>query len=137
MSGALRGQKSIIRPVIFLPPDLQSILRLPIGMRGATSRSHTHTIMPAKKAARKATAKKASAKKTTTKTAAKKTPAKKVAATKQAKPVKKAATKAAGKPSTEAVARQAYLNYLHRVSNGLPGDSEQDWVEAERALKQG
>ena len=85
--------------------------------------------MPAKKAAKKATAKKATAKKTT---------AKKAAANKPAKTAKKVAAKIARKsmvrPSTEAIARLAYLNYLHRMDQGLPGDSESDWVEAERAL---
>lgn len=32
------------------------------------------------------------------------------------------------------VARAAYLNYRRRVDLGLPGDSQTDWLEAERQL---
>ncbi len=91
--------------------------------------------MPAKKAAKKATAKKATkkvaAKKSpTTKSAsAKKVAVKKVAAKKAAEP-----RKAKALPSTGDIARQAYLNYLHRVQNGLPGDSHGDWIAAEEQL---
>jgi len=42
------------------------------------------------------------------------------------------AKKAAAKPSLDAVARAAYLNYRRRVELGLPGDSHGDWLEAER-----
>lgn len=96
--------------------------------------------MPAKKAATKATAKKATAKKVAKKaTATKEGSEKAVAAAKKAAPVK---TKAAGSkapvvPSLEAIARQAYLNYLHRVQNGLPGDSHGDWIAAEKELTLG
>jgi len=84
--------------------------------------------MPAKKAATKATAQKATAKKATAKKAAKKaTPAKKKAGTANPPSV----------PSIEAIARQAYLNYLHRVQNGLPGDSHGDWIAAEKELTKG
>lgn len=40
--------------------------------------------------------------------------------------------KAAVKPSLDAIARAAYLNYRRRVEQGLPGDSHSDWLEAER-----
>lgn len=66
--------------------------------------------------------------------AAKKTVKKaaKKAATKTA--AKKVATKAAKKATTspDEVARAAYMNYRRRVEQGLPGDSESDWLEAER-----
>jgi hypothetical protein len=68
----------------------------------------------AKKAAKKAT-KKAATKKATTKTAVKKSSA--------TSPVR-------GTP--DEIARAAYLNYRRRVEQGLPGDSEGDWLEAER-----
>ena len=45
---------------------------------------------------------------------------------------KTAASKAAAKPSPDAIARAAYLNYRRRVEQGLPGDTEGDWLEAER-----
>ncbi len=37
-------------------------------------------------------------------------------------------------PTSEAVARAAYLIYRRRVEHGLPGDSHSDWLEAERQL---
>lgn len=43
-----------------------------------------------------------------------------------------AAKKTAAKPSLDAIARAAYLNYRRRVEQGLPGDSHGDWLEAER-----
>jgi len=56
-------------------------------------------------------------------------------------PAKKAAKKAsaekpapAPRPSNDAIARAAYLNYRRRVEQGLPGDSRGDWLEAERQL---
>jgi len=94
--------------------------------------NHLHT-MPAKKAAKKATAKKA----------AKKAPAKKQAsaetATQKAPAAKKktASAKSPAVPTSEAIAKQAYLNYLHRVQNGLPGDSHGDWIAAEKQLAKG
>lgn len=45
---------------------------------------------------------------------------------------KPAAPKAAAKPSPDAIARAAYLNYRRRVEQGLPGDTDGDWLEAER-----
>lgn len=108
-------------------------------------------IMAAKKTAKKSTdsvpqlpakpsapAAKKAAKKAATKTAAKKvatvpapkatkTAAKKVSST----PAPKAASK---KPSFDEIARGAYLNYRSRIANGLPGDSHNDWLEAERKL---
>jgi hypothetical protein len=82
----------------------------------------------AKKAAKKAAAKKAAP------AAAKK--AAPAAAKKVAPPAaaKKAAVKkvAAVKPSLDVIARAAYLNYRRRVEQGLPGNSQGDWLEAER-----
>ncbi|MCX6845425.1 MAG: hypothetical protein NTU84_02470 [Verrucomicrobia bacterium] len=56
-------------------------------------------------------------------------------------PAKKAAKKAvaekpapAPRPSNDAIARAAYLNYRRRVEQGLPGDTRGDWLEAERQL---
>jgi hypothetical protein len=43
-----------------------------------------------------------------------------------------AAKKVAVKPSLDAIARAAYLNYRRRVELGLPGDAKGDWLEAER-----
>lgn len=81
------------------------------------------------------------AKKAATKTApaAKKVPAKKAVATKAAAnsatapAAKKTST---AKPSLDAVARAAYLNYRRRVERGLPGDSHGDWLEAERQFNE-
>ena len=86
----------------------------------------------AKKVAKKAAPKavKPEAKKTekpVAKKAVRKAPAKKAA--------KKAnAEKHAPRPSNDAIARAAYLNYRRRVEQGLPGDSRGDWLEAERQL---
>jgi hypothetical protein len=38
------------------------------------------------------------------------------------------------KPSLDMIARAAYLNYRRRVEFGLPGNSQGDWLEAERQL---
>lgn len=99
----------------------------------------------AKKATKKAAAKKAPAKKAAAVPA--KAPAKKATSATAAKaPVKKAAKKAAvtkspapvttkkvsSKPSLDAIARAAYMNYRRRVEQGTPGDSQGDWLEAER-----
>ncbi len=78
--------------------------------------------------AAKKTAKKAA------KTAAKKTAKKAASAT---SPVKKAAAKAPARPPLDAVARAAYLNYRRRVEQGLPGNSDSDWLQAERQLIEG
>jgi hypothetical protein len=60
----------------------------------------------------------------------------KVAAKKAASVTKKVATKVAKKiasrPSIDAIARAAYLNYRRRVEQGLPGDSQDDWLKAEK-----
>ena len=88
----------------------------------------------AKKVAKKAAPKapKAAAKKTekpVAKKAVRKAPAKKAA--------KKSGVEtpaSASRPSNDAVARAAYLNYRRRVEQGLPGDSRGDWLEAERQL---
>lgn len=92
-------------------------------------------IMAAKKTAKKSTesvpqlpAKPAApAAKKAAKKAATKTAAKKVATV----PAPKAVSK---KPSFDEIARGAYLNYRSRIANGLPGDSHNDWLEAERKL---
>ena len=70
---------------------------------------------PTPKPAKKAAAKKAAAKKTT---------------------AKKAAAAPPPRPSPDAIARGAYLNYRRRVEQGLPGDSHGDWLEAERKLSE-
>lgn len=63
---------------------------------------------------------------------AKKAPAKKAAGTVAAV----ASKSAAAKPSLDAVARAAYLNYRRRVEQGLPGDSHGDWLEAEQQFSE-
>jgi hypothetical protein len=76
--------------------------------------------------------------KTATKAAVKtavKAPAKKAAAA-AAKPAAAARKPPAVKPSLDAIARAAYLNYRRRVEQGLPGDSHGDWLEAERQMAQ-
>ncbi len=44
-------------------------------------------------------------------------------------------TKASG-PSSEAIALRAYFVSEKRQREGLPGNSDSDWIEAERQLKQ-
>jgi hypothetical protein len=93
----------------------------------------TATKMPAP-APKKAAAPKPVAKKAAKKAAVEKVPAKKatkkVAVAKTRAPIP--AKKVAVKPSLDAVARAAYLNYRRRVEQGMPGDSQGDWLEAER-----
>lgn len=92
----------------------------------ASKTTDSPTPSPAEKApVAKKTAKKA-AKKAATK-AAKELPT----ATPSAVPV---APKTVAKPSSDAIARAAYLIYRRRVEQGLPGDSHSDWLEAERQL---
>ena len=82
------------------------------------------------------------AKKTAKKVAKKAAPKTEKPAAKKAvrtAPAKKAAKKAnaekpAPRPSNDAIARAAYLNYRRRVEQGMPGDSRGDWLEAERQL---
>lgn len=94
--------------------------------------------MPAKKTTKKVAAKKAAVKSAPVKkAAAKKAPAQPVAKAPAIKaPAKKAAPAAVRKPapSYDAVAKAAYLNYRRRVELGLPGDNDNDWLEAERSL---
>ena len=45
---------------------------------------------------------------------------------------RKTTPKIAEKASPDVIARAAYLNYRRRVEQGLPGDSQGDWLEAER-----
>ena len=66
--------------------------------------------------------------------AAKKVAAKKTTAVKAPAKPAPLAKKAAGKVSLDAIARAAYLNYRRRVELGLMGDSNGDWLEAERQL---
>jgi hypothetical protein len=93
--------------------------------------------MAAKKTAKKSTDSLAAAPvpKKTAKVAAKAV-ARKAAATPAKPPLpragKTAASKVAAKPSPDAIARAAYLNYRRRVEQGLPGDTEGDWLAAER-----
>jgi len=76
----------------------------------------------AKKTAKKAAKKAAKSPDTAPK------PAKKAAAQQAAKPAAKA------RPSTDEIAKAAYLNYRRRIENDLPGSHEGDWLEAERQL---
>ncbi len=63
--------------------------------------------------------------------------AKKAPAKKAEESVAPAASKpAAAKPTLDAVARAAYLNYRRRVEQGLPGDSHGDWLEAEQQFSE-
>jgi hypothetical protein len=101
---------------------------------------HISKTMATKKTASKKTASSpktdAETPKPVAKKAAKKAAAKKVVAkTSAAAPaaaVKAPAKKAAAKPSLDVIARAAYLNYRRRVEQGLPGNSQGDWLEAER-----
>ena len=104
--------------------------------------------MPTKKTvAKKVTAKK-TAKKATKKTA-KKVAAKKATKKVAKKTAKKATKKRAKKvvaveqelnldakapPSFDDLKQAAYLNYLERSQNGLPGSPESDWAKAESDL---
>ena len=80
--------------------------------------------------------------KKTTKTAAP-APAKKATKTATKKAVtKKSPTKAAApkakatpKPSFDEIAKAAYLIYRRRISLGLPGSPESDWLQAEKEVK--
>lgn len=81
----------------------------------------------AKKAVKKVAAKKVAAPKAA---APKEVTPKAAAAPKEAAP--KAAAKVSVRPSPDELARAAYLNYRRRAEQGLPGDSHQDWLEAER-----
>jgi len=79
------------------------------------------------------------AKKSTKKVAAKKS-AVKSAPAKKASVAKKVAAKPAPKkvaPSLDAIAKAAYLNYRLRTEQGLPGDNDSDWHEAERSVTNG
>ena len=90
--------------------------------------------MPAKKSTKKVAAKKSAVKSPP----AKKAPAKKAAAPNPAAkkaPAKKAPKKAS--PSLDAIAKAAYLNYRRRTEQGLPGDNDGDWLEAERSVMKG
>lgn len=78
--------------------------------------------------AAKKTAKKAAKKAAKPADAAASKPARKVAAKK---------TAAKPRPSTDEIAKAAYLNYRRRIENDLPGSHESDWLEAERQLSEG
>lgn len=107
-----------LAPRVLTPNQLSNIM--------ATKKTASKTSAPAPKKVEetpKPAAKKAA------KAAPKKAAVKKVAA-KTAAPA--AAKKAAVKPSLDAIARAAYLNYRRRVEQGLPGNSQGDWLEAER-----
>ena len=113
-----------------------------LGTASATPKPNILIIMAAKKTAKKtsevpskepAKAATPSAKKTAKK-AAKKASSPKA----DSKPAPKAKATTAPtngeKPSIDAVTRAAYLIYRRRVELGLPGDSHNDWLEAERQL---
>lgn len=93
-----------------------------------TAKKTTETAAPETVETPKPAAKKAAKKAAP---AAKKTVTKKAVAA-SAPASTPAAKKAVAKPSLDAVARAAYLNYRRRVEQGLPGDSHGDWLEAER-----
>jgi LAS superfamily LD-carboxypeptidase LdcB len=110
-----------------------------LGISCAQPLHNISTTMATKKTASKTTAstpkKEEETPKPVAKKAAKKAAVKKVAAKEEAAPAvaKKApAKKAAVKPSLDVIARAAYLNYRRRVEQGLPGNSQGDWLEAER-----
>lgn len=98
----------------------------------ATKKKAEKKVEPApapEKAAAKPVAKKAPS-------VSKKAAAKKAVAKKTVTPAKKPAGKKVStpKPSLDMIARAAYLNYRRRVEQGLPGDSQTDWLEAERQM---
>lgn len=100
---------------------------LPIPMAAKkTAKTTPESASPASDAAAKPVAKKAT--KTAKKVAAKDAGPTPAAANHSTPPAKKPAAK----PSLDAIARAAYLNYRRRVEQGLPGDSHGDWLEAER-----
>jgi hypothetical protein len=45
------------------------------------------------------------------------------------------ASKPAAGPSSEAIALRAYFIAERRQHEGIPGDSESDWLEAERQIR--
>jgi hypothetical protein len=120
-------EEPIISHLVFLLLNQPHILNSMAAKKTAKSSPEPVTTpaeSPPKPAAKKvaAVAKKAAAKKAVTSPA----PAAK----------KAAAKKVAAKPSLDAVARAAYLNYRRRVEQGLPGDSHGDWLEAERQFSE-
>lgn len=93
--------------------------------------------MPAKKTAKKspeASPPKAPAAKKTAKKAAKKAVKKSASSEPPAESPKNASMPVASHATPDTIARAAYLNYRRRVEQGLPGDRESDWLEAERQL---
>ncbi len=98
-----------------------------MGERHSTclSQSDSQNIMPAKKTTKKVAAKTS---------AVKSAPAKKPTAAKKAT-AEPSPKKAA--PSLDAIAKAAYLNYRRRSEQGLPGDNDSDWLEAERSVRKG
>lgn len=86
--------------------------------------------MPAKKTTRKSIEPAAAPKKA----APAKKAAKKTAAKTATKTVKTVSAPPAPKVTPDMIARAAYLNYRRRIEQGLPGDRESDWLEAERQL---
>jgi len=118
----------------------------PLGTACAESEITYQDIMAAKKTAKKTTEPAPTAPaeapapvaKKTAKKAAKKAATKSAAPKTEKSPAPKADTpvakKATSRPSADAIARAAYLNYRRRVEQGLPGDSHGDWLEAEQQL---
>ena len=90
--------------------------------------------MPAKKTAKKSS-EEAAVNPPVVKKAAKKTAAKAAVKT-AATPVKSHSATSPSKVTPDMIARAAYLNYRRRIEQGLPGDRESDWLEAERQLCQ-
>lgn len=75
------------------------------------------------------------AKKTAKKAAKKAVKSKDAAEPRASKRAAKPVTKP--RPSTDEIAKAAYLNYRRRIENDLPGSHESDWLEAERQLSEG
>lgn len=95
----------------------------------------SHTIMAAKKTAKKSTESVTPKAGKSAAPAAKKAAKKATKTTASAKPAApKSPAVSPVKHSADQIARAAYLNYRRRVEQGLPGDSHGDWLEAERQL---
>ncbi len=114
-------------PLTAIRPNQPLVINMP---------KKTTTKKVAKKAAKKTAAKKTATKKATpkvakkaTKKVAKKTP-KKAAKKVTKKTTKKAAAKAAATPTHEEISYAAFLNFMNRMENGIPGDEIGDWLAA-------
>jgi hypothetical protein len=61
--------------------------------------------------------------------------AKKISARKSARRKKSGAELTTVSPPVDLVAQTAYLIYLDRLANNLPGDEQSDWLAAEESLR--